>query len=67
MNTLAKSDLAARPVSTGLRDSIDAHLTVVFAALAVSRETGLSINTIIKLLRPLHTTTSRRAPGTKRN
>jgi len=29
--------------------------------------TGLSINTIIKLLRPLHTTTSRRASGTKRN
>ena len=61
MNTLAKSDLAARPVSTGLRDSIEAHLTVVFAALAVSREaqarTGMSINKIVKTLRPLRTAT----------
>jgi hypothetical protein len=58
---MAKSDLAARPVFHRLRDSIDAHLTVVFAALAVSREaqtrTGLSINKIIKLLRPLRTAT----------
>jgi Transposase DDE domain len=58
---MAKSDLAARPVFHRLRDSIDAHLTVVFAALAVSREaqarTGLSINKIVKLLRPLRTAT----------
>ena len=35
---MTKSHLAARPVFHRLRDSIDAHLTVVFAALAVSRE-----------------------------
>ena len=49
---MAKTDLAARPVFHRLRDSIEAHLTVVFAALAVSREaqtrTGLSINKIVK-------------------
>jgi hypothetical protein len=58
---MAKSDLAARPVFHRLRDSIDAHLTVVFAALAISREaqarTGLSISKIVKTLRPLRTAT----------
>ena len=43
---MTKSDLAARPIFHRLRDSIEAHLTIVFAALAVSREaqarTGLS-------------------------
>jgi len=58
---MAKSDLAARPVFHRLRDSIEAHLTIVFAALAVSREaqarTGVSINKIVKTLRPLRTAT----------
>ena len=58
---MTKSDLAARPVFHRLRDSIEAHLTVVFAALAVSREaqarTGLSINKIVKTLRPLRSAT----------
>lgn len=58
---MAKSDLAARPVFHRLHDSIDAHLTVVFAALAVSREaqarTGVLINKIVKTLRPLRTAT----------
>ena len=58
---MTKSDLAARPVFHRLRDSIEAHLTVVFAALAVSREaqarTGMSINKIVKTLRPLRTAT----------
>jgi hypothetical protein len=58
---MTKTDLAARPVFHRLRDSIEAHLTVVFAALAVSREaqarTGLSINKILKTLRPLRTAT----------
>jgi hypothetical protein len=58
---MTKSDLAARPVFHRLRDSIEAHLTVVFAALAVSREaqarTDLSINKIVKTLRPLRTAT----------
>ena len=44
-----------------IRDSIEAHLTVVFAALAVSREaqarTGVSIKKIIQTLRPLRTAT----------
>jgi hypothetical protein len=57
----AKSDLAARPIFHRLRDSIEAHLTVVFTALAVSREaqarTGVSINKIVKTLRPLRTAT----------
>ena len=35
---MAKSDLAARPMFHRIRDSIEAHLTIVFAALAVSRE-----------------------------
>ena len=35
---MTKSDLAARPIFHRLRDSIEAHLTIVFAALAVSRE-----------------------------
>ncbi|AEK36328.1 transposase for insertion sequence element [Corynebacterium variabile DSM 44702] len=34
---MAKSDLRARPVFHTLRESIDAHLTVVMAALAVGR------------------------------
>jgi hypothetical protein len=35
---MAKSDLAARPMFHRISDSIEAHLTAVFAALAVSRE-----------------------------
>ena len=58
---MTKTDLAARPVFHRLRDSIEAHLTVVFAALAVSRDaqarTGISINKIVKTLRPLRTGT----------
>lgn len=58
---MTKSDLAARPVFHRLEDSIQAHLTVVFAALAISREaqarTGLSINRILKTLRPLRSAT----------
>lgn len=44
---MSKSDLAARPMFHRTQDAIEAHLTIVFAALAVSREvqtrTGLSI------------------------
>jgi hypothetical protein len=65
---MTKSDLAARPVFHRLKDSIEAHLTVVFAALAVSREaqtrSGLSINKILKTLRPLRSATV--AIGTQR-
>ena len=58
---MAKSDLAARPIFHRVRDSIEAHLTIVFAALAVSREaqarTGVSIKKIVQTLRPLRTAT----------
>ena len=58
---MAKSDLAARPMFHRIRDSIEAHLTIVFAALAVSREaqarTGVSIKKIIQTLRPMRTAT----------
>ncbi|MBS2966339.1 IS1634 family transposase [Actinocrinis puniceicyclus] len=44
---MAKSDLRARPIYHRARDSIEAHLTIVFAALAVSwwieARTGWSI------------------------
>jgi hypothetical protein len=58
---MANSDLAARPMFHRLRNSIEAHLTIVFAALAVSREaqarTGLSIKKILQTLRPLRSAT----------
>ena len=56
---MAKSDLKARPVFHRTRDSIEAHLTVVFAALAVARYlqniTGVSIKKIVSTLEPLRT------------
>ena len=43
------------------RDAIDAHLTIVFTALAVSRavqnRTGLAVGNVIKQLRPLRSAT----------
>jgi hypothetical protein len=54
---MAKSDLRARPIFHRQQDSIEAHLTVVFAALAISRHlqdaTGVSIKKIVQILRPL--------------
>jgi hypothetical protein len=56
---MAKSDLRARPIFHRERDAIEAHLTVVFAALAVSRHlqdtTGTSINKLVRTLRPRRT------------
>lgn len=56
---MAKSDLRARPIFHRRRDAIEAHLTVVFAALAVSRHlqdlTGASIKRLVRTLRPLRT------------
>ena len=56
---MAKSDLRARPIFHRERDAIEAHLTVVFAALAVSRHlqdaTGASIKKVVRTLRPLRT------------
>jgi Transposase DDE domain len=58
---MAKSDLRARPIFHHQRESIEAHLTIVFAALAISRHlqdlTGVSIKKIVRALRPLQTVT----------
>lgn len=54
---MAKSDLRARPIYHRKRDAIEAHLTIVLAALAISRiieyQTEISIKQFVKLLRPL--------------
>ena len=54
---MSKSDLQARPIYHRKRDSIEAHLTIVFAALAVSRwieaQTGWSIRKFVKTSPPL--------------
>ncbi|TAM72092.1 MAG: IS1634 family transposase [Microbacteriaceae bacterium] len=58
---MAKSDLRARPIFHHERDSIEAHLTIVFAALAVSRylqeQTHVSIKKLVHTLQPLRTVT----------
>jgi transposase len=58
---MTKSDLRARPVFHRTRDSIEAHLTVVFAALAIARHlqdaTGVSIKKLVRTLRPLRSVT----------
>ncbi len=54
---MSKTDLRARPIFHHTREAIEAHLTIVFAALAVARhlqtETGMSIKKIVQTLRPL--------------
>ena len=56
---MSKHDLQARPIYHHQRDSIEAHLTVVFAALAVSRwieaRTGWSIRKFVKTARRYRT------------
>jgi len=56
---MSKHDLQARPVYHHLRDSIEAHLTIVFAALAVSRwietRTGWSIRKFVRTTRRYRT------------
>lgn len=56
---MSKSDLKARPIFHHTRDAIEAHLTIVFAALAVSRriqaQVGISIKRFLKILRPIKT------------
>ena len=53
---MSKTDLRARPIYHHKRDSIEAHLTIVMAALAVSRwlerQAGLSIRKLVQTLRP---------------
>jgi transposase len=54
---MAKSDLRARPIYHRNRDAIEAHLTIVLAALSISRnieyQTGVSIKQFVKFLRPI--------------
>lgn len=49
---MSKTDLAARPMFHHTREAIEAHLTIVFAALAIARHlqdvTGLSIKKIVQ-------------------
>ena len=56
---MSKSDLRARPIFHHTRDSIEAHLNIVFAALANGRwleaATGWSIRKIVKTLRRYRT------------
>ena len=58
---MAKSDLQARPVYHRTRDSIEAHLTIVLAALAVSHwietTTGWSIRKFVRTARRYRTIT----------
>ncbi len=58
---MSKTDLRARPMFVRTRDSIEAHLTVVFTALAIARHlqqrTGVSIKKLIQTLRPLREVT----------
>src|SRR5699024_662573 len=52
-----KSALSARPIFHRTREAIEAHLTVVFAALAITRHlqraTGVSIKKLVHTLRPI--------------
>ena len=65
---MSKSDLQARPVYHRKRDSIEAHLTIVFAALAVSRwiehQTGWSIRKFVKTARRYRTIGIQAGPHT---
>jgi len=58
---MSKTDLRARPIYHHKRDSIEAHLSIVMAALAVARiveqATGWSIARFVKALRPCRTIT----------
>jgi transposase len=56
---MSKTDLRARPIYHHKKDSIEAHLTIVFAALAVTcwleRRTGWSIKKLVTALRRYRT------------
>ena len=58
---MSKHDLRARPVFHHARDAIEAHLTMVMTALAVTRHlqdaTGISIARIVRELRSLQEVT----------
>ena len=54
---MSKSDLRARPIFHHKHDSIEAHLTIVFTALAMGKvienKTEMSIKRFIKTIRPI--------------
>jgi hypothetical protein len=56
---MSKHDLAARPIYHHKRESIEAHLSIVFAALAVGRlvedRTGWSIRRFVRTARRYRT------------
>jgi transposase len=56
---ISKHDLQARPVYQHIRESIEAHLSIVIAALAVSHrighQTGWSIKTFVRPARRYRT------------
>ena len=58
---MSKHDLQARPIYHHTRESIEAHLSVVFAAMAVSHwiehQTGWSIKKFVRTARRYRTVT----------
>jgi hypothetical protein len=58
---MPKTDLAARPMFVRTKDAIEAHLTIVFTALAVARtvqnRSGLAVRNVVRQLRPLRSAT----------
>ena len=58
---MSKHDLKARPIFHHQAEAIEAHLTIVFTALAIARQlqttTGISIKRLIRILRPLRQVT----------
>lgn len=58
---MSKTDLEARPMFHHTREAIEAHLTIVFTALAVAHciqeRSGLAIANVVKQLRPLRSAT----------
>lgn len=58
---MSKTDLRARPMFHHTKDAIQAHLTIVFTALAISRylyqTTGYSLKRLVTTLRPLQDVT----------
>ena len=54
---MSKTDLQARPIFHREKDAVEAHLTVVFTALAINRylyaTTGTTLKKLVQTLRPL--------------
>lgn len=54
---MSKNDLKARPIFHHQKDAIEAHLTIVMTALAISRylyqKTGITTKKLVRILRPI--------------